>query len=105
MLKFKLGFGDRDKVSNLKKLLHQSQGNFLFVKEMLRYLKEDLQGVDLNKVPNTIGKQNENYLKKAFGSREKFKSALAVLEVLVSSFEPLTTDRLFYVSNIREKID
>ena len=106
MLKFKLGFGNRDAVSNLtNKLLHQSQGNFLFAKEMLRYLKEDPQGVDLNKLPNTIGEQYESYLKRAFGSREKFKSALAVLEVLVSSFETLTTDRLFDVLSIREKID
>ena len=106
ILKFKLGFGNRDAVSNLtNKLLHQSQGNFLFAKEMLRYLKEDPQGVDVNKLPNTIGEQYESYLKRAFGSREKFKSALAVLEVLVSSFETLTTDRLFEVLSIREKID
>ena len=53
MLKFKLGFGSRDEVSNLtSKLLYQSQGNFLFAKEMLRFLKEDPQGVDLNKLPN-----------------------------------------------------
>ncbi|KAK2555506.1 Ankyrin repeat domain-containing protein 50 [Acropora cervicornis] len=106
LLKFKLGFGNRDAVSNLtNKLLHQSQGNFLFAKEMLRYLREDPQGVDLNKLPNTIDEQYESYLKRAFGSREKFKSALAVLEVLVSSFETLTTDRLFDVLSIREKID
>ena len=106
MLKFKLGFGNRDAVSNLtNKLLHKSQGNFLFAKEMLLYLKEDPQGVDLNKLPNTIGEQYESYLKRAFGSREKFKSALAVLEVLVSSFETLTTDRLFDVLSIREKFD
>ena len=106
MLKIKLGFGGRDDVSNLtSKLLHQSQGNFLFAKEMLRFLNEDPQGVDLNKLPNTIGEQYESYMRRAFGSREKFKSALAVLEVLVSSFEPLTIDRLFDVLNIREKID
>ena len=104
MLKFKLGFGDQ--IPNLtSKLLHQSQGNFLFAKEMLRYLNEDPQGVDLNKLPNTIGEHYESYLRRAFGSREKFKSALAVLEVLVSSFEPLTIDRLFDVLNIREKTD
>ena len=106
ILKFKLGFGSRDEVSKLtSKLLHQSQGNFLFAKEMLRFLNEDLQGVDLNKLPKTIGEQYESYLRRAFGSREKFKSALAILEVLVSSFEPLTIDRLFDVLNIREKID
>ena len=101
-----LGFRNRDAVSNLSnKLLHQSQGNFLFAKEMLRYLREDLQGVDLDKLPNTIGEQYESYLKRAFGSRKKFESALAVLQVLVSSFETPTTDRLFDVLSIREKID
>ena len=96
----------RDDVSNLtSKLLHQSQGNFLFAKEMLRFLNEDPQGVDLNKLPKTIGEQYESYMRRAFGSREKFKSALVVLEVLVSSFEPLTIDGLFNVLSIREKID
>ena len=105
-LKVNLGFGSRDEVSNLtSKLLHQSQGNFLFAKEILRFLNEDPRGVDLNKLPNTIGEQYESYLRRAFGSRQKFKSALAVLEVLVSSFEPLTIDRLFDVLNIREEID
>ena len=111
IMKFKLGFGGRDEVSEtwanlINKLLRQSQGNFLFAKEMLRYLNEkDPRGVDSNELPNTIGEQYESYLRRAFGSREKFKSALAVLEVLVSSFEPVTIDRLFDVLNIREKID
>ena len=106
ILKFKLGFGRRDQVSSLtSKLLRQSQGNFLFAKEMLRHLKEDPKGVDLDELPNTLGEQYESYLRRAFGSREKFKPALAVLEVLVSSFEPPTIDRLFDVLKIREKID
>ena len=106
MLKFKLGFGSRDEISKLtNKLLDQSQGNFLFAKEMLLDLKKDLQGVDLNKLPNTIGEHYESYLRRAFRSREQFKSVRAILEVLVSSFEPLTIDRLADILKIREKID
>ncbi|XP_029214241.2 ankyrin repeat domain-containing protein 50-like [Acropora millepora] len=104
--RLKLGFGSREEVSNLtSKLLHQSQGNFLFAKEMLLYLKKDPHGVDLNKLPNTIGEHYESYLRRAFRSREQFKSARAILEVLVSSFEPLKIDRLIDVLRIREKID
>ena len=104
-LKLNLGFGSREEVSNLtSKLLHQSQGNFLFAKEMLLYLKKDPQGVDLKKLPNTIGEHYESYLRRAFRSREQFKSARAILEVLVSSFEPLKTDSLVDILKIREKI-
>ena len=105
-LKANLGFGRRDEVSILtSKLLHKSQGNFLFAKEMLLYLKKDTQGIDFNKLPNTIGEHYESYLRRAFRSREKFKSARAILEVLVSSFEPLKIDSLVEVLKIREKID
>ena len=105
-LKLNLGFGSREEFSNLTgKLLHQSQGNFLFAKEMLLYLRKDPHGVDLNKLPNTIGEQYQSYLRRAFRSREQFKSARAILEVLVSSFEPLKYDRLFDVLKIREKIE
>ncbi|XP_068694789.1 uncharacterized protein [Montipora foliosa] len=95
-----------DEVSYLTSmLLRQSQGNFLFAKEMLNFLKKDPSAVDLSKLPKTIGEHYESYLRRAFWSREKFKPALAILEVLVASFEPLHLNRLFDVLQIREVID
>ena len=56
-------------------------------------------------LPKTIVEHYESYLRRAFGSRVKFKPALAILEVLVASFEPLQVNRLFDVLQIREAIE
>ena len=105
-VKLLLGLVSSDEVPYLTSmLLRQSQGNFLFAKEMLNFLKKDPRGVDLTKLPKTIGEHYESYLRRAFGSREKFKPALAILEVLVASFEPLQLSHLFDVLQIREAID
>ncbi|XP_068759739.1 ankyrin repeat domain-containing protein 50-like [Montipora capricornis] len=95
-----------DEVSYLTSmLLRQSQGNFLFAKEMLNFLKKDPSAVDLTKLPKTIGEHYESYLRRAFGSRVKFKAALAMLEVLVASYEPLKLNHLLDVLQTREAID
>ena len=102
-----LGLGSSDEVTYLtNKLLTQSEGNFLFVKLMLQYGKDDWHNqADLDKLPKTVGEQYERYLRRAYGSREKFKPALAILEILVSTFEPLTEKQIFDVLRIQEKID
>ncbi|KAJ7370914.1 hypothetical protein OS493_028988 [Desmophyllum pertusum] len=81
-LKVMLGFISGEEISYLtNKLLSQSQGNFLFVKEMFHFWKDEWNNqVDFNQLPKTIGGIYESYLKRVYGSREKFKPALAVLE-------------------------
>ena len=105
-LKIMLGLSKIDEVSYLtSKLLSQSQGNFHFAKEMLHFWKSDPRSVDLDKLPSTIGEQYESYLRRAYGSRQNFKPALTILEILVASFEPIQIMRLFNVLKIRETID
>ena len=106
-LKVMLGFSSNEEVSYLtSKLLSQSQGNFLFAKEMLHFWKDDQHNsVDLNQLPKTIGEQYESYLRRAYGTREKFKPALAILEVLVAAFEPMQIIEVFDVVRIRDMID
>ena len=106
-LKVMFGFRSSDEVSYLtNKLLSQSQGNFLFAKEMLHFWKDDRNNhIDLNKLPKTIEEQYESYLRRAYGSREKFEPALAILEVLVAAFEPMQINHVFDVLRIQEKID
>ena len=105
-LKIMLGLSKIDEVSYLtSKLLSQSQGNFHFAKEMLHFWKSDPRSVDLDKLPSTIGEQYESYLRRAYGSRQNFKPALAILEILVASFEPMQIMRLFDVLKIRETIE
>ena len=106
-LKITLGFSSGEEIAFMtNKLLSQSQGNFLFAREMFHFWKNDWNNeIDLNQFPKTIGGIYESYLKRVYGSREKFKSALAVLEVMVATFEPLHIDRLFQVLKMQEKID
>ena len=102
-----LGLGSSDEVTYLtNKLLTQSEGNFLFAKLMLQYGKDDWHNqADLNKLPKTVGEQYKRYLRRAYGSREKFKPALAILEILVATFEPLKANHMFDVLRIQEKMD
>ena len=102
-----LGLSSGEEVTYLtNKLLTQSEGNFLFAKLMLHYGKDDWHNqADLNKLPKTVGEQYERYLRRAYGSREKFRPALAILEILVATFEPLTANHIFDVLRIQEKID
>ncbi len=106
-LKVMLGFNSGEEISYLtNKLLSQSQGNFLFVKEMFHFWKDDWNNqIDFNQLPKTIGGIYDRYLRRVYGSREKFKPALAVLEVMVAAFEPMKVDRLFEVLRVQEKID
>ena len=102
-----LGLGSGNEVTYLtNKLLTQSEGNFLFAKLMIQYGKDDWHNqADLNKLPKTVGEQYERYLRRAYGSREKIRPTLAILEILVSTFEPLTGKQIFDVLRIQEKID
>ena len=106
-LKIMLGFSSGEEIAFMtNKLLSQSQGNFLFAREMFHFWKNDWNSqIDLNQLPRTIGGIYESYLRRVYGSREKFQSALAVLEVMVAAFEPLHMDRLFQVLTMQEKID
>ena len=106
-LKVMLSFVKRDAVSYLvNRLLNQSEGNFLLAKLMLLYGKENWSNEsDLNKLPTTINDQCENYFRRAFGSRDKFKPALPVLEILAATFKPLKLNQIFDVLRFRQKID
>ena len=104
-LKVMLGFSSGEEISFLtSRLLSQSQGNFLYVKEMFHFWKEDRNN-DFGHIPKTIGGIYERYLKRIYGSREKFKPALAILEIMVAAFEPMPVDNLYRVLRTQENID
>ena len=104
-LKAMLGSSSGEEISFLtSRLLSQSQGNFLYVKEMFHFWKEDRNN-DFGHIPKTIGGIYERYLKRIYGSREKFKPALAILEIMVAAFEPMPVDNLYRVLRTQENID
>ena len=104
-LKATLGSSSGEEISFLtSRLLSQSQGNFLYVKEMFHFWKDDRNN-DFGHIPETIGGIYERYLKRIYGSREKFKPALAMLEIMVAAFEPMPVDDLYRVLRTQENID
>ena len=93
-----LWFGDGS-VNNITKVttevLSKSQGNFLFVNELLNNwerTRHELRNVfDL---PKSLGDLYTAYFKRLYPNKESFKSVQHILELLVSTFEPLTPNQI-----------
>ena len=92
-------FGD-DSVKNVSKLitevLSKSQGNFLFVNELLNNWEQTT--TELRNVfdsPKSLGDLFYAYFKRLYPSEESFKSVRHILELLVSTFEPLKRKQIF----------
>ena len=97
-------FRERLKVRN--ELTSRSQGNFLSAKEMPHYCMDGQRNdIDLNKIPKTLFEIYDSYMRREYGSREKFKHALRILEILVASFQPMNINLVFKVLRIQETID
>ena len=99
-------FGD-DSVKNVSKLitevLSKSQGNFLFVNELLNNWEQTT--TELRNVfdsPKSLGDLFYAYFKRLYPSEESFKSVRHILELLVSTFEPLTHNQMFDLLKVRE---
>lgn len=102
-------FGD-DSVDTTTKLitelLDKSQGNFLFVKEVLHHWelsKHDLR--DAYALPRTLGDLYHSYFERLYPDTRKgsFTPARRVLELLVATFEPLTQKEIFELLKMKEK--
>ena len=105
----KVWFGD-DSIENTERLisalLSKSQGNFLFVKEMLRHWESSKQAQsDPYALPKSLGELYHSFLERLYNRKEKFKPVERILEILVSTFEPLTQEQIFHVlsTSIKEK--
>ena len=105
----KLWFGD-DSVKSTSKLvstlLSKSQGNFLFVKEVLRHwelARHELR--DAYALPKTLGDLYHSYFARLYpdARRGSFNPVRRVLELLVATFEPLTQKELFDILRMKER--
>ena len=99
-------FGD-DSVKLITKLaaevLSKSQGNFLFVKELLDYW--ELSRPDLRDAfvpPKTLGDLYQSYFERLYPRKGNFKYARHILELLVATFEPLRQKQVFELLRLRE---
>ena len=103
----KFWFGDSgiEKTAKLiSVLLSKSQGNFLFVKEMLHHWETSSRVVrsDPYALPETLGELYHSYFQRLYDPREKFKPVRQVLELIVSTFQPLTQKQIFEVLKMKE---
>ena len=104
--RIKSWFGD-DSVKSIAKLatdvLNISQGNFLFVKELLDYW--ELSRPDLSNafvLPKTLGDLYQSYFERLYPRKGNFKYARHIFELLVSTFEPLTQKQILELLKMRE---
>lgn len=102
----KIWFGDNS-IENTARLiaalLSKSQGNFLFVKEMLHHWETSKAGKgDPYALPETLGELYYSYFERLYNRREQFKPIRRVLELLVATFQPLSQKEIFEVLKMKE---
>ena len=102
----KFWFGDNSLQNTarlISALLSKSQGNFLFVKEMLHHWETSKAGTsDPYALPETLGELYHSYFERLYNRREQFKPVRRVLELLVATFQPLTQKQIFDVLRMKE---
>ena len=101
-----LWFGD-DSVNSITKVttkvLSKSQGNFLFVNELLNNWEQTTTELrNVFDLPKSLGDLFYIYFKRLYPSEESFKSVRHILELLVSTFEPLTHNQIFQLLRTEE---
>ncbi|KAL9988507.1 hypothetical protein ACROYT_G002961 [Oculina patagonica] len=109
-------FGD-DSVKSTSKLvsslLRKSQGNFLFVKEVLLHWELSTHKLnDAYALPKSLGHLYHSYFERLYPDTNKgsFNPVRRVLELLVATLEPLTQKELFDIlrmkdNNLEEEYD
>ena len=103
----KAWFGDSS-IENTAKLisalLSKSQGNFLFVKEMIHHWKTSrVARSDPYALPETLGELYHSYFQRLYDRQEQFKPVRRVLELLVATFHPMTQRDIFDVLKMNEQ--
>ena len=96
-----------DSVKSITKLATQvlstSQGNFLFVKELLKdweNSRPELRNAYV--LPKTLRDLFHSYFERLYPREGSFRPVRHILELLVSTFEPLTQNQMFDLLKIRE---
>ena len=99
-------FGD-DSIESTTKvaaaLLSKSQGNFLFVKELLNHWEHSRHELgNAYVLPKSLEDLYHSYFERLYPRQRNFSPARRVLELLVSTFEPLTQKEIFEVLRMKE---
>ena len=102
----KFWFGDntiKNTARLITALLSKSQGNFLFVKEMLHHWETfRAQKSNPYALPETLGEIYYSYFERHYNRLEQFKPIRRVLELLVASVQPLSQKDIFNILRVKE---
>ena len=103
----KFWFGD-DSIKNtarlISALLSKSQGNFLFVKEMLHHWETSrAEKRDPYALPETLGDLYQSFFERLYSRKEQFQPIRRVLELLVATFQPLSLKGIYKVLKTKEE--
>ena len=102
----KFWFGDntiKNTARLITALLSKSQGNFLFVKEMLHHWETfRAQKSNPYALPETLGEIYYSYFERHYNRPEQFKPIRRVLELLVASVQPLSQKDIFNILRVKE---
>ena len=105
--RIKLWFGDNSIKSTarlISALLSKSQGNFLFVKEMLHHWETSrAEKRDPYALPETLGDLYHSYFERLYSRKEQFRPIRRVLELLVATFHPLSLKGIYEVLKTSEE--
>ena len=103
----KFWFGD-DSIKNtarlISALLSKSQGNFLFVKEMLHHWETSrAEKRDPYALPETLGDLYQSFFERLYSRKEQFQPIRRVLELIVATFQPLSLKGIYEVLKTKEE--
>ena len=96
-----------DSVKSITKLATQvlstSQGNFLFVTELLKDWENSRQELrNAYVLPKTLRDLFHSYFERLYPRKGSFRPVRQILELLVSTLEPLTQNEMFDLLKVRE---
>ena len=96
-------FKPRNTAKLISLLLSKSQGNFLFVKEMIRLWQASRNPrSDPYALPETLEEFYHNYFQRLYHGDDHFKPMRQILELLVATFQPLTPKEVLDVLWVQE---
>ena len=84
----------------MTKLVHESQGNFLWVKVMLQYWLKNPTVRIQETLPSALSDIYHIYFEREFGNKANFKDTRNIFEVLVAAEGPITVEELFDVVSV-----
>lgn len=95
---------DRKSLENITcALAEKSQGNFLYIKMLLYNVNNVGDNLNTLFLPPSLSRTYQTFFERQYPNGKNFRFVRRILEVLIISFEPLTSRELFEIISLEEK--